>query len=350
MSIFRSRLEAVGEPELAAPEAGEQAGWDPEPVAQDRWADDGGVGLPTLEDQGADLGMAQIGDEPPDIPEVPFSVRVASLWGSAPAAPSGALALGATGFTGSSGLLGEATHEHPALDDDGVDELAPPSRAPARVGGPEVLDEAQAWQRLLRLMERYPGRIVLGLAGSPGAGKTTYAEYLAACCVDAAVIGLDGFGLSSGALTRMGRGARRGAPDTFDLEGYLALLRRLRRDDQHTVWAPEYRRDLEEPVAAAVPVRPSTRVVVTEGNYLLLPQREWIEARSLCHEVWFVEVPERARVERLVGRHRHYGRSKAQARARVTVGVDAENAHVVAATRDRADVVVRLSLSEGEYF
>lgn len=287
----------------------------------------------------------------PDIPEVPFSVRVASMWGTVPAMPPATAPATGDDRHGDDGGAAGTDDARFLVESDAARSAGAAADALAtEKNGPVVLDEAQAWQRLLRLLERHPGRVVLGISGAPGAGKTSYADYLAACCVDAAVIGVDGFQLSSAALTRMGRGARRGAPDTFDLDGYLALLRRLRRDDQRTVWAPEYWRDLEEPVAGAVAVRPSTRVVITEGNYLLLPQRQWLEARALCHEVWYVEVPERVRVERLVGRHRHYGRSKAQARARVTVGVDAENAHVVAATRDRADVVVQLSLSAGEHY
>ena len=277
----------------------------------------------------------------PDIPEVPFSVRVASMWGAAMPAPS-------RPAEDEADEAGFGQH-FADLEEDPRYAVRPHRPVGQEHPGPVVLDEAQAWQRLLRLMERHPGRLILGVSGEPGAGKTTYAEYLAACCVDAVVVGLDGFQLSSGAQKRMGRAARGGAPDTFDVEGYLALLRRLRRDDERTVWAPEYRRDLEEPVAGVVAVRPSTRVVVTEGNYLLLPQRHGLEARALCHEVWYVEVPDHVRVERLVGRHRRYGRSKAQARARVTVGVDAENAHVVAGTRDRADVVVRLSVAHEEY-
>ena len=295
-------------------------------------------------------------DDVLDIPEVPFSVRVASMWGSttpsraAPWSPGSGPAMSDPALAPERGDDGGGPPVDGSAFETVTEHDATSSGDHADPSGPLILDEAQAWQRLLWLIQRHPGRILLGVAGQPGAGKTTYADYLAACTVDAAVVGLDGFQFSSGALIRTGRGARRGAPDTFDLEGYLALLRRLRREDQHTVWAPEYRRDLEEPVGAAVPVRATTRVVVTEGNYLLLPQRQWLEARALCHEVWYVEVPDRVRVERLVGRHRHFGRSKAQARARVTVGVDAENAHIVAATRDRADVVVRLSLSEGEYY
>ncbi|WP_205413107.1 nucleoside/nucleotide kinase family protein [Austwickia chelonae] len=211
-----------------------------------------------------------------------------------------------------------------------------------------VLDEDEAWNRLVRLVERSPGRVLLGIAGSPGVGKTSYADYLAACCVDAAVVGLDGFQLSQSALSRMGRATRRGAPDTFDVEGYLALLRRLRSDDEQTVWAPEFRRETDDPVAGSVPVRPSTRVVITEGNYLLLPERPWAQARELCDEVWFVEVPERVRILRLVNRHAHYGLSRAQARARVTVGADGENAKLVRGTRGRGDFVVRMTLSEEE--
>ncbi|GAB77670.1 Dephospho-CoA kinase [Austwickia chelonae] len=217
-----------------------------------------------------------------------------------------------------------------------------------QLGEEIVLDEDEAWTRLVRLVERSPGRVVLGITGAPGVGKTVYADYLAACCVDAAVVGLDGFQLSRSALSRMGRATRRGAPDTFDVEGYLTLLRRLRSEDDQTIWAPEFRRELEDPVAGSVPVRPSTKVVITEGNYLLLPERPWAQARELCDEVWFVEVPERVRILRLVNRHAHYGLSRAQARARVTVGADAENAKLVRGTRSRGDFVVRMALSEEE--
>ncbi|MBW3086047.1 Dephospho-CoA kinase [Austwickia sp. TVS 96-490-7B] len=219
---------------------------------------------------------------------------------------------------------------------------------PVTPTSPPVVDEVGAWHRLLDLMARSPERAVLGIAGAPGAGKTTYADYLAGCWFDATVVGMDGFHLAQSALTRLGRSARKGAPDTFDVVGYLTLLRRIRRPGDETVWAPEFRRDLEDPIAAVVPIRPSTRLVITEGNYLLLPEGPWAQAREFCDEVWYVEVPERVRVARLVARHEAYGRSRAQARARATVGVDAENAELIATTRARADVVVTLSMAEEE--
>lgn len=235
---------------------------------------------------------------------------------------------------------------HPSSPADAF--VSPPEAAGSDEGLP-VLDEAQAWRRLQRLLASCNGRrAVLGLVGAPGAGKTSYAEHLTSRCVDAAVMGLDGFGLSQTALVRMGRIARRGAPDTFDADGYVATLQRLRRDSPTTVWLPQYRRELGDSVAGSVPVRPGTRLVITEGNYLLLPEGPWGVARELCDEVWFVELPDRVRCRRLVARHVQDGYSRAQARARVTVGADADNAALVQDTRERADAVVQLSLAEDE--
>ena len=158
----------------------------------------------------------------------------------------------------------------------------------------------------------------------------------------ARLVPMDGFHLAQAELVRLGRADRKGAADTFDANGYVALLRRLHRLEPSTVYAPTFRRDLEEPVAGAIEVPPSVRLVVTEGNYLLLPQAPWEEVRSLLHEVWFLDLDAELRRTRLTARHEAFGRTPAAARA-WALGSDERNAALIAPTADRADLVVRLA-------
>ncbi|GII98668.1 pantothenate kinase [Sediminihabitans luteus] len=196
-------------------------------------------------------------------------------------------------------------------------------------------------------------RALVGVAGAPGAGKSTVAAALVAALgerdVPAVVVPMDGFHLADAALVRLGRRERKGAPDTFDVAGYLALLGRL-RDEGATVWAPEFRREIEDAVAGAIEVPPAVRVVVTEGNYLLgslTPDRTvvtsaadpWVGVRGLLDEVWYLDLPDDVRRARLVARHVAHGRTPADAEAWVARS-DEANARVVAALRDRADLVV----------
>jgi pantothenate kinase len=194
-------------------------------------------------------------------------------------------------------------------------------------------------------------RAILGIAGSPGAGKTTLAEHLVRELNGAgepwvAHVPMDGFHLADVVLDRLGRRDRKGAPDTFDAAGYAALLRRLREEDDEVVYAPGFERVLEQPIAGAVPVPPSARLVVTEGNYLLLDTDGWARVRPQLDEVWFCELAERERVRRLVARHEEFGKVHEQAVAWV-LSSDQRNAELVAATRDQADLVVPVSALPG---
>lgn len=211
-----------------------------------------------------------------------------------------------------------------------------------------------------------PGRrALLGIAGSPGSGKTTLAERLVRELNGdgspwVAHVPMDGFHLADIELDRLGRRDRKGAPDTFDAAGYAALLGRLRdegaesgttaRDgggsgddegdaEDGVVYAPGFERTLEQPIAGAVPVPRTARLVVTEGNYLLLRDAAWERVRSHLDEVWFCALDETERVRRLVARHEEFGKDHEAALAWV-LGTDQRNADLVAATRDRADLVV----------
>jgi len=192
------------------------------------------------------------------------------------------------------------------------------------------------------LIERARGLItagrrrMLGITGAPAAGKSTLAATLAqALAPDAVLVPMDGFHLAASELHRLGRHERKGAPDTFDAAGYVALLQRLRANAEDVVYAPEFRREIEEPIAGAIAVPRGVPLVITEGNYLL----HWPQARALLDEVWFVDADEQARLARLVARHMAFGRTRAEAEGRA-YGSDQRNAELIAASRDGADLIV----------
>ncbi|NTV39855.1 MAG: nucleoside/nucleotide kinase family protein [Demequinaceae bacterium] len=184
-------------------------------------------------------------------------------------------------------------------------------------------------------------RRLLGIAGAPGSGKSTLAASLAAALGPelAVVVPMDGFHLAHAELERLGRVGRKGAPDTFDAAGFVALLARLRDAAEPVTYAPQFRREIEEPIAGAIPVPREVPLVIVEGNYLLVDHGAWSGVRALLDQCWFVEVDEAVRMERLVARHRAFGRAEEEARA-FAAGSDQANAVVIAATRGRADAVV----------
>jgi pantothenate kinase len=187
-----------------------------------------------------------------------------------------------------------------------------------------------------------PGRSILGICGAPGAGKSTLATQVSAAVGPAAVVvPMDGFHLHDDELARLGLGERKGSPETFDVDGYVALLRRLHHETSRTVYAPSFDRSRELAVAGAIAVRSEHRLVVTEGNYLLYDAPGWSEVLPTLDEVWFVEADEGTRVARLVERHVANGRPREVAERWATVS-DQANAEIVARTRAAADVLVEV--------
>jgi pantothenate kinase len=194
-----------------------------------------------------------------------------------------------------------------------------------------------------------PGRSIVGITGAPGAGKSTLVESLLErlraeppAGLGPAAVGhlpMDGFHLADAQLDRLGNRDRKGAPDTFDVDGYVAALTRLHEQPDRTLYAPGFERELEQPIAAALAVEPAARLVLTEGNYLLLDTDGWQEVQPLLTETWYVDLDPAVRRERLVIRHELFGKSAADAVAWVDRS-DEANARLVDATRDRADVVV----------
>lgn len=186
------------------------------------------------------------------------------------------------------------------------------------------------------------GRRLLGLVAPPGAGKSTLAAALAAARPGRVqVLPMDGFHLAQAELERLGRADRKGAPDTFDAAGFAALLQRLRaqRPGDPVVYAPEFRREIEEPVAGAIAVAADTPLLLVEGNYLLLQDEGWAPVAGLLDRCWYLDLPDALRVPRLVARHVAHGRSPEAAHEWV-MRSDEANARRVIATRPRADWVV----------
>ena len=198
----------------------------------------------------------------------------------------------------------------------------------------ELLDRALA-------MVGRGGRL-LGLTGPPGAGKSTLAAQLATAASDAGVrtcvVPMDGFHLADEELDRLGRRDRKGAPDTFDADGFVAALARI-RTSAHDVLVPRFDRALEAAIAGAIRVPVDAQLVITEGNYLLLTDDPWAGVRPLLDECWMLEPDDTARLDRLIARHEGHGRSPAEARAWVRE-VDERNTALVRSRSRSADLVV----------
>jgi pantothenate kinase len=207
---------------------------------------------------------------------------------------------------------------------------------------PQALPSALQAVRVL-LADR-PGRLIVGLAGPPAAGKSTLATALAAALTNdegapSVAIPMDGFHLANAELGRLGLADRKGAPETFDATGFVHLLRRLRSGDPSTVYAPTFNRHVNESIGSAIPVPPDVRVVVTEGNYLLLDVPPWHEVRTLLDVALYLDAPQSTRHSALVRRQLARGLSQPAARAWAG-GSDAANAKLIESTRERADHVL----------
>ncbi|HYP44802.1 MAG TPA: nucleoside/nucleotide kinase family protein [Propionibacteriaceae bacterium] len=186
-------------------------------------------------------------------------------------------------------------------------------------------------------------RMVLGIAGAPASGKSTLAE-LVLGALDAAHpgkvvgVGMDAFHIGHRILEQRGQVGVKGAPHTFDVTGYVALLRRIRMEKE-AIYAPEFHRDIEDSLAHTVQIGPEVRLVVTEGNYLLLPRDPWRHVRPLLDEGWFVFLDDEERQHRMLARHLSFGHSLADAERR-TFGSDEVNARLVNAAQNFPDLWV----------
>ena len=185
-------------------------------------------------------------------------------------------------------------------------------------------------------------RRIIGIVGKPGSGKSTLAEALVVALGEGTeLLPMDGFHLSNAVLKSLGIADRKGAPHTFDVHGYVELLRRIRSEKSHPIYYPIFDREMEESIASQGVVKPITQLIITEGNYLLLASGGWEEVPPLLDEIWFVDVDDHLRLDRLIARHIRHGRSPSAAKAWAQ-GTDELNANLVGESRERADVVLKL--------
>lgn len=196
-----------------------------------------------------------------------------------------------------------------------------------------------SWTDRLEALLARQRRVILGIVGSPGAGKTAIAELIGSSIDGAVHVPMDGFHLADAELRRLGRLDGKGAIDTFDADGYLALLQRIRGQTAEIVYAPAFDREIEQPVAGSIRIDPTARLIVTEGNYLLDDESPWPQIHSTMDEVWFVDCAPDERRRRLIARHIEFGKSPRDAQAWVR-DIDEPNADRIEGVRHKADLVI----------
>jgi len=135
----------------------------------------------------------------------------------------------------------------------------------------------------------------------------------------------------------MGLSSVKGIPDSFDAASFIVHLTRLRRGNEPVTW-PVYDRKAEEVAQQGTEIDEGVRLVVVEGNYLLMETQPWRQVRPLLDEVWYLDAPDQVLIPRLVSRHERH-RTPADALAKIR-STDLPNARLVEATRHLADVII----------
>ncbi len=199
-------------------------------------------------------------------------------------------------------------------------------------------------------------RVIVGITGAPGSGKSTLVQALlrelqsrpvpsaAGATQDGpwvVQLPMDGFHLADVTLEGLGMLECKGSPETFDGHGYAALLGRIADPAQRdaTIYAPTFERDLEQPIAGAIAVPPSAALVITEGNYLLLPDDPWPQVRAHLAQVWHCATDDARRKEQLIARHTEHGKSPQEAQE-WALGPDEANAVRVIEASAGADGII----------
>ena len=209
----------------------------------------------------------------------------------------------------------------------------------------EIRGITQAIARISSLLEENKGkRVLIGIVGAPGAGKSHLSGELhkqlptTNPTLKFSVVPMDGYHLSNQELENLQRRDRKGAPDTFDSHGFASLVQRISTDTTNKIYYPIFHREIEESIAAEGVVEPETQLVIIEGNYLLLETDGWKEIKNHLTQTWFIDVPQELRHERLINRHIKFGKSPDDARD-WSLGSDERNADIIRASASRADSI-----------
>ena len=207
----------------------------------------------------------------------------------------------------------------------------------------QLANQEAALARIQEHLDKSTERVLIGIIGKPGAGKSTLSRFLMTKLPKefVTVVPMDGYHLSNKVLKDLKRADRKGAPDTFDVAGFISLIKRIRSEQTQSIYYPIFDRAIEESISAQGVVTSATKVVIIEGNYLLYDGGGWEVVNDLLDESWMVDVDDDKRIARLIQRHISYGKSPEAAKAWAK-GTDEANAQLIERGRNRADFVVAI--------
>ncbi len=202
---------------------------------------------------------------------------------------------------------------------------------------------------LLETLSKSPDneRYFLGITGCPAAGKSEFANTLSdeinlrTGSDLTVVVPMDGFHFPNNILEERGLMQIKGAPETFDVNCFVELINRLYEFPDQIIMCPAYDRKLHNPVKDSITIKPSNRLIIVEGNYLLLNRSPWNLIRAKLDEVWYLDIPLEIIKERLIDRHVSGGTTRKEAEKKI-MSVDVPNAELIKKTCSLADKIVYL--------
>jgi len=219
----------------------------------------------------------------------------------------------------------------------------------------EFINNADLTMLTNRLMETYKKsgnkRFLLAITGVPGAGKSTLANLLMKNINEvlkeesAIVIPMDGYHYHNDILIEKGLLPLKGIPQTFDAQKFVMLIKEIASEKIEKLYCPAYDRDLHNPVERSIVIENKHKIIIVEGNYLLLDTCPWNELADLFSESWFIETPLTTTKERLISRHVLTGRSVEEALTKIS-STDTPNAELIIQTRHRATKVITIATIE----
>ena len=186
-------------------------------------------------------------------------------------------------------------------------------------------------------------RTIIGIVGKPGAGKSTVVSEIRNqfSADEVAIIPMDGYHLSNEELIKLGRRNRKGAPDTFDVAGFVSLVTKVKYEIAKDHTFPIFHREIEASKVDEGIVLRNTKVIVIEGNYLFSEEFNWNKVFPLLDQSWFIEIDDEIRMQRLIARHIKYGKTPQEAKE-WSRGSDEANAEFIAKSANRAERIIKL--------